>query len=385
MFSPKKDIYNDTRESHMDLDWHQDCLSLTLILASEFSLKSMKKLLLNAGYEKASQEDSPEALLHSLHVACHQDTGLVDAITKSLNKKYRSSLIKTKGMDPDKLCQEASDLSWPLPLLWSCFQQSAPGMKSQGRLLAHLVLWKAIERFRKQPRLDDQQKRIKELSSQNMSLRNEISRLRDIKKPPSPKVEARRAVARQTQPDYAQREISALKKVIRSHKKRLDSEKQLKQQLKDELAVWRALALNKDSAERTPDKTFSVQEMQSEAIKCAASGMVPCKKRDCRECPLQGAKVAVIGGLERMESNYCQVVNKLGGQCLCHTGSVAGGCRRLRQIVGKSDLVVFITTINSHTAINTVKEECKKLGKPFCAMGRTGASSLEKVLEGMAA
>jgi hypothetical protein len=96
-------------------------------------------------------------------------------------------------------------------------------------------------------------------------------------------------------------------------------------------------------------------------------------------------RVAVIGGLKRMEPNYCQVVGKLGGHCLCHTGHVASGCRRLRQVVRKSDVVVFITTVNSHTAINAVKDECKKHGKPFCALGRTGAGSLEKALLTMAA
>ncbi|ADK84633.1 hypothetical protein Deba_1265 [Desulfarculus baarsii DSM 2075] len=106
---------------------------------------------------------------------------------------------------------------------------------------------------------------------------------------------------------------------------------------------------------------------------CAVSAQCAC-------CPLQGLKVAVIGGLERMEGSYCQAIDKLGGQCSFHPGHVRGGSRRLRQIVIKSDVVVFITSVNSHGALATVKAECKKAGKPFIALGRTGVGSLEEML-----
>ena len=80
-----------------------------------------------------------------------------------------------------------------------------------------------------------------------------------------------------------------------------------------------------------------------------------------------------------------RVVRELGGQCLCHDGQVRGGCRRLRQVVGRADLVVFITSVNSHSALAAVKEECRRCEKPFCALARTGPGSLQSLLKEIAA
>lgn len=105
------------------------------------------------------------------------------------------------------------------------------------------------------------------------------------------------------------------------------------------------------------------------------------KRTSCpADCPLAGQRVAVIGGLDRLEPRYRESVGQMGGECIFHTGKLRGGCRRLRQTVAKADVVVFITTINSHAALSAVKAECKRCATPFCALGRSGAGSLEQVL-----
>lgn len=102
----------------------------------------------------------------------------------------------------------------------------------------------------------------------------------------------------------------------------------------------------------------------------------------CRDWPSLTVILAAAFDAKTMKKLFSRAGYE---RCLCHTGAVASGCRRLRQVVRLADLVIFITTVNSHTAINAVKEECKKRGKPFYALGRTGAGSLEKALMGMAA
>ncbi|BEQ14592.1 hypothetical protein FAK_16580 [Desulfoferula mesophila] len=91
----------------------------------------------------------------------------------------------------------------------------------------------------------------------------------------------------------------------------------------------------------------------------------------------------IIGGLDRLEPSYRETVSRLGGKCEFHTGKLRSGHRRLRQRVAKADLVVFITSINSHAALNAVKTECKRCGKPFCALRQTGCCSLEKTLRSL--
>jgi hypothetical protein len=382
------DKLDHSHAAQIEPEWHRDCLSLTVILASALDSRTMRKFLTQAGYIPKDDKQGSDDLLESLHIACHQDPRLVVSITKALNKKYRSSLAKTRSMQPDEISEQARSLSWPVPLLWACFQHDAPGLRAQGRRLAHLVLWNAISRLRKQPRQDEQQNYIERLAQENQSLRKELQKSRKaLKKIRSLKSEARPAPAPLPVPDGIQHEITALKKSIKPLKQKLESEKRQKERLQKEFAVWRALALNRDQAEAAAScPGFSpLQTSIPPAPGGRGANPASCSGTDCAGCSLQGARVAVIGGLKRMEPNYSEVVGKLGGKCLCHTGSVVSGCRRLRQVVRKADLVVFITTVNSHTAINTVKDECKKCGKPFCALGRTGAGSLEKALLCMAA
>lgn len=107
-----------------------------------------------------------------------------------------------------------------------------------------------------------------------------------------------------------------------------------------------------------------------------------CREDICEKCPLQGRKVMIIGGLDRLESSYRETVSRLGGECVFHTGKLRNGNRRLQQRVANADLVVFITSINSHAALNAVKKECKRCSKPFCALRQTGCGSLEDTLKG---
>ncbi|KIX12822.1 DUF2325 domain-containing protein [Dethiosulfatarculus sandiegensis] len=111
----------------------------------------------------------------------------------------------------------------------------------------------------------------------------------------------------------------------------------------------------------------------------------PLPDQECSSCPLNGKTIALIGGLDRLEPTYRQMVDEMGGTLLFHTGRMKGGSGRMRLTVNKADLVVFITSINSHGALATVKSECKRAGKRFCALKQTGAKSFARAVQGMAA
>jgi hypothetical protein len=95
-------------------------------------------------------------------------------------------------------------------------------------------------------------------------------------------------------------------------------------------------------------------------------------------------RVAVIGGLDRLEPHYRRVVEAMGGQFLFHNGNCQGGCHRLRTAVCQADLVIFITRVNSHSALKVVKGLCKKTGRQFMALRETSPTALEAVLLGAA-
>ncbi|MBI4798344.1 MAG: DUF2325 domain-containing protein [Desulfarculus sp.] len=95
---------------------------------------------------------------------------------------------------------------------------------------------------------------------------------------------------------------------------------------------------------------------------------------------MRGRKVAVVGGLKRLEKSYCELVGRMGGQCLCHSGEMQAGAAKLRQLVAKSDMVVCIASVNSHGAMNVVKKQCKRCRKPFCPLNGAGVGALENLL-----
>ncbi len=81
-----------------------------------------------------------------------------------------------------------------------------------------------------------------------------------------------------------------------------------------------------------------------------------------------------------MEPVYREIVNQLGAELIFHTGRINDGKNPLRNVVYQTDVVVFITSINSHNALREVKTTCKKNGKRFVVLKETGAISLEKTL-----
>lgn len=102
---------------------------------------------------------------------------------------------------------------------------------------------------------------------------------------------------------------------------------------------------------------------------------------ECSQCELDDLKVAVVGGMDRMRPKYNDIVNQLGGSLLYHNGK-CGGQRSigLRSTICDADIVVFITTINSHNALHIAKAECKKSGKKFVVMRETSPNRLKQLI-----
>jgi len=101
---------------------------------------------------------------------------------------------------------------------------------------------------------------------------------------------------------------------------------------------------------------------------------------DGRSCPLEDLRITVIGGLDRLESRYRGVVESLGGRFSFHSGDCHAGCEVLKNAVCQSDIIVFITRVNSHSALRIVRGLCRKTGKRFTAIRETSPQALTKVL-----
>ncbi|MCB2227912.1 MAG: DUF2325 domain-containing protein [Desulfarculaceae bacterium] len=362
------------------LEWHQDCLVVTLLLGAAFDKKALKKHLKRAGLPEEAQQGRGEALLHALHEACHTNPQAQAAVSKELSARFRATLHKTASLSGGEILAQARDTAWPIPLLWACYQGEGRERREAGRRLAHLVAARGMKRLQGESLVEREKGRAETYCAQNRALRQSLEELkaenRDLAlRLKTPQVRSEPAVPQAAAPSPHKKRAKELGRELEQARAEIE-------QLRNDLAVWRALALQAEeearAAQAGAEACCSAEACPEACPDCgqARAGARPARSR----CPLRGRSVAVIGGLDRLEKNYTEIIEQMGGSCLCHTGKVRSGARRLRQIVNKSDLVVFLTPINSHAAMNVVKKQCKLCEKPFCPLNCTSPTALESHL-----
>jgi hypothetical protein len=91
---------------------------------------------------------------------------------------------------------------------------------------------------------------------------------------------------------------------------------------------------------------------------------------------LKGLQIAVIGGLTRLKERYREALEQQGCTFFYHDGVCKGGTGRIRHIAAAADIVVFITTVNSHNALEAVRTACRKSSKNIVITDRTGPCAL---------
>ena len=355
------------------MEWHQDCLVVSVLLASSLDQRAWKRHLKRADRWERSLDERPEGLLRALHEACHLDPSVRGAVAKELNAKYRGTVAKLQKMDQAQISEQVDEAPWLAPLLWACCVNERPEARQAGRRLAHLMLWQGMRRLAGRSQAEEHKERANSLAEQNHTLRSTLTDLR--RENDTLKIQLRCRDNRLA-PIPAPAPKQGTKKQLKQLKGELAEQKERVKELEEQVAVWRSLALQAEeaaSAQTTPCLSPEpICEEPPEERTCPHQG---CNRPP--DCPLRGKSVAIIGGLDRLEPNYTQVIEQLGGDCICHTGHLRAGTRKLRQIVSKSDLVVFLTPINSHGAMNVVKKHCKQCKTRFCPLNVTSAAALE--------
>jgi hypothetical protein len=91
--------------------------------------------------------------------------------------------------------------------------------------------------------------------------------------------------------------------------------------------------------------------------------------------------IALIGGVERRETDLLEIARRRGHRLEYHSGHVAGrGADGLRSAIERADLVVFQTAINSHGSMYLAKRTAQKLGKEFVVVRKCGPARFVALL-----
>ncbi len=95
-------------------------------------------------------------------------------------------------------------------------------------------------------------------------------------------------------------------------------------------------------------------------------------------------RIAWIGGVERNEGDLVDLAAKAGHDLDFHGGHVGGrGTLELRRVVERADLVVILTDVNSHGAVQIARKLCRQVGRPMMLTRRCGASRFQRLLEAL--
>jgi hypothetical protein len=93
-------------------------------------------------------------------------------------------------------------------------------------------------------------------------------------------------------------------------------------------------------------------------------------------------RIAVIGGHDRGERALTRVAARCGHDLEFHTGHVGGrGADEIRAIVGRADVTIVLTDINSHGAVKVARVAGQKSGREVVLTKRLGLRRLAEMLD----
>jgi hypothetical protein len=92
-------------------------------------------------------------------------------------------------------------------------------------------------------------------------------------------------------------------------------------------------------------------------------------------------RIAVVGGMERHETEIARRASALGHEVEFHRGRVGGrGAGELEAIVWRADLVVVVTGLNSHGAMYLAKRTAARGRRPALIARTCSPSSFSAIL-----
>ncbi len=92
-------------------------------------------------------------------------------------------------------------------------------------------------------------------------------------------------------------------------------------------------------------------------------------------------QIALVGGLDRSESQYRELAERAGHSLEWHTGDLAGrGASTLDSMIERSNLVIVVTSVNSHGAVWRARKLAKLRHKRLLLLARCGVSKFSSVL-----
>ncbi len=108
----------------------------------------------------------------------------------------------------------------------------------------------------------------------------------------------------------------------------------------------------------------------------------------CKNCPafeFCGKRVLMVGGIDRMEGRYRELVETCGGTLEHHNGTMKKGAQKLKNSMLRADVVLCPVRNNSHAACLQVKKLGKKFKKPVYLLSNFSINAVSQVVNSTSA
>ncbi len=333
-----------------------DCLMICIQLALSWDEIPVKRLLDKHGLLKDHAVFDPAFALYRLHHEFHNaESPVAKELTARFARRYRGDIERIRALPEEEQLDATGDLlkQSPAGCFWAMATDERMGIHALSCYHAHRLL---LEAFRPSS--------------------GSVFAFADCKE----------HLAGQKE------EIRALREKCASLECRLEAEKWENSLLKKKLEAdsGRQRELRMRSYERkhsggvrpvaVPDELSVTVEKDGPPDFDASCDCR--KKRAAGQCALENLKIALVGGLDRLENQYRAAFESLGAaKFYFHSGCCdGGGAERLRSTTAAADIVIFVTRINSHNALNVLKGVCRKSGKSFLAVRATSPEQISKIV-----
>ncbi len=345
-----------------------DCMSLALLLALNWDEQRFRRVIKRAGHQSDGTASNPALLFHRLHRECRNASGAAaDALARHFHRLHAGEQEALRrrpvNIDSDELLQytTARFTQNPGGIFWAMATDERPEISSLLTYHVHLLTLGSFHPERGAlVRCARQEQLLAEQEIETGRLRQNQNELRI------------RLTA-------LERENHALKRSLaetRIHQREL-------RMLRYELGkVSRNLPSQSERVELGESFCLRPSSPAAGEGKNPLSELPSALPLPQSELSLTNARILLVGGLERLREQYRHTFESLGtAEFFFHSGRCdGGGAEQLRFTTKSADIVVFITRVNSHNALNVLRRVCRKNAKRLLTVRETGPEQISRLV-----
>ncbi len=346
------------------------------IIGTCLTLKELKKIAIRFGYK---EELTPYVLHSSMVQACINLPFVSKYVQKYLSEKYwpiMRRIDRVEGKDLSSAWQEALKDGEIAGAFWAIMTRTdtpssvTTQVHGDVHMMSHLQGAERRAEAKEMAGLRDEVSRLKEEKDR---LFREINKVRDERH------QAKKGISEM---EY---EVTKLKGEIRFLKERLTylEEGQELQRLREDNSQLREKLMNEEDLRKRLERRFDIiqEKLRSPVPIENFLERLPQFTQEDRRINLCKRRILFVGGLDRLEQHYRDLVEKeFGGIFEHHNGDCSIGNGRLEEMIRRAELVLCPVNCNSHNACLCVKKLCKELNKPFIMLQSSGLSSLKRAI-----